>query len=468
MKGQIEGFRKAPARVDRDHVWILLQALSALGRHEEALALSNELLADDPPRVLLDNSRRLPGKPELGKDRLEGPVGLSAWRLQTAFETVHDVAAGQPPLGHPGMRDMGGKRHLLYFYPQPLPDRLEIHLYPRVVKIYSVGSSYLMLGVGAASGKGLNDQVTRADLFSGTNWMISQRPSTTIDRYYKGSSLFDTIPPVGFANDGRDAIRIFKTPEAATVRCNGLWVATDAPERLATKGVMLIMFESVCASADLSVFVPAKRCYDNDAIRERIERLIDPGAKLAPEDRIRIWYEATALAPPDSLFRDYVARLPQDLKKKAPPPAFPEDAPVLAELTPAAAVERFAKRGPVRWTRADPEDKDAVWCARPDGVLESMDRVRYWTTPHRFVRDYVGMDTSVGEPLFEKEGIWFPTNRGLFYLDRRAGAFRRVAVGGLLHDLEIARVSAQGALLDVETRRGRWSLDRKQGKWSAR
>lgn len=468
MKAQVEGYRKEPAGADKRRVWIHLQALCALGKYEEALALSNEFLRDDPPLVLRDNLRRLPGMADLEKDRLEGPVGLSAWRLRTAYETVLQVAAGRPAPGRPVLQDMGGLRHSVSYYPQPLPDRLEILFSPRVVKVYAPGASYVMLSVGAASGKGPNDQVTRGDLFSGTNWMISHRPSATIDRYYKGSSLFDTIPPVGFSNDGGDTLRIFKTPEAATVRCNGLWLATDAPESLSKKGVLLVMFESVCASADLSIFVPAKRCYDNDAIRERIDRLIDPAAKIGAEDRAKLWYEAAALSSPQSLIRDYVGRFPDDLKKKAPPPVFSEDAPALAELTPAAAAERFAQRGPVRWTKADPEDKDAVWCARHDGVLESMSRVRYWTTPHRFIRDYVGHDTSVGEPIFEKEGIWFPTNHGLFYLDRRAGAFRRVPIGDLLHDLEIARVSAQGTLLVVETRRGGWSLDRKQGKWGVK
>lgn len=274
----------------------------------------------------------------------------------------------------------------------------------------------------------------------------------------------------GFANSGWDDIRVFKTDDVLTVRSNGAWVLTESSPALEVRGITTIEIAWTKGSADQAVFLPMKRCYDNDRIRELMERIVQPGEKLTAEEALRLWDEASLLSPPENYIRllrgGYV---PKEVRDKVPVPQYPGDAPPLERLRPEEAEARFTARGPAVWTKADPVETDKVWCARPDGLIEVMSRVRYWTDRYPVIREAWGA-TPVREPVFDKDAVWFPTDRGLYVFDRRAELLRGIPVGGVFFG-SVKSLSIKGKLLQAEIDlgkgRARWSLDQATGKWSS-
>ena len=75
----------------------------------------------------------------------------------------------------------------------------------------------------------------------------------------------------------------------------------------------------------------------------------------------------------------------------------------------------------------------------------------------------------IGEPLFTPEDIWFPTDHGIFRYRRNPGAFSRIALGGVFHDIKIGKVSLAGGRLRIETvdgaAGGTWNVDPKTMEW---
>src|SRR5207249_10198080 len=98
-------------------------------------------------------------------------------------------------------------------------------------------------------------------------------------------------------------------------------------------------------------------------------RINDPNGKLTIEDAIKLWDEASTLAPPNNFMKQMRQWIPEGLRNKVPAPAYPEDAPPLEPLTARQAEERFRPRGEAQWVETDATDSDLVWCARPDGAL---------------------------------------------------------------------------------------------------
>jgi len=133
----------------------------------------------------------------------------------------------------------------------------------------------------------------------------------------------------------------------------------------------------------------------------------------------------------------------------------------------AQAVERLKQRGPVRWALPDAADGDRVWCARQDGRIESISRVRYFSSFYPRLRGADGDDLDVGEPVFQKDAVWFPTRQGLFRYDRVGDVFRNVPLGGVLTGAPITALSLKdGELVVVASKT--WVLDLGKGTWTCR
>ncbi len=443
-----------------------LQSLVREGRFEEAIRLeAAEAEKNGGKRwsatdeLLGQTVEYLKSRPERVRDRLEGPVGLLGWRAFTALDAI-DRGRRIRNAG----RESDRAHYFTHAFPPALPEAYEVLWFLRVRRGLVDGGSFAGLALNGAEGKPRGGLHVQKDWFSSAQYNVT--PDPHLWRWHKGIGVTN-LPLPGFANGGSDALRIYKSPEVVTLRVNRVWTTTDAHSSLAVKGELLLTYQHVAAESDVAILVPTKRRYDNDRIRDLLEQVIDPGSSSAPEDRLKLWYEAAALSPPDSMLRALTSWVPGPLRAKIPPPGWPPDAPPLGEMTLAEAKERLEKRGPSVWVRPDPVEKDLVWCARPDGRVEILDRLRYFTEHRRDVRDQVGEDTLVGEPLFEKGRVWLPTSRGLFSYDRQGEVFVQVAVGGVLPGVSIRSLRLKDGALAVETSSaGSWTRDSRAGRWS--
>lgn len=445
-----------------------VQALCRLGKLDRALEEwdiynhgNPEGRARNTRETIKETRERIAARSGVVPERFSGPAGLVGWRPFAAIDAFKDVAQGRDPTGrHEDQISVAGSN--LYHAPfEPFFEDAEIHFFARMEKEFRNGEGTAGLAFGVR-----RDEDRKYDRFGGAYCKVLA--GFRLMRIHS-QRIAEPLALPGFVNDGTDTLRFFKQGDAWTIRSNGVWVTTDLSEGLSKSGSFLLEVAAMRGTVDAGILVPTARCYDNDRIRELVELVLDPRRKIAPEERLKRWDEAALLAPPKNFMREFRHHVPQGIRDKVPTPAYPADAPPLVELTQAQAAERFAQRGPVRWTKPDPEDKDALWCARPDGTLEVMSLARYWTTTHRHIRDFVGSDTPVGDPLFEKEAVWFPTNRGLFRYDRKGEVFRRVPLGGLFHDVAIKTLSRSAAGPAIETAAGeKWSLNVKTTAWSRR
>lgn len=407
----------------------------------------------------------LPSRLDLLRDRIDGCVGLLSWK-EMALKTSLGRRAGRPDKEW-DLFDLKEAADLSRaFAAKPFPSRTEMLLFPRFVKenLADQGVFGMEFGVAIRDGH------------------IQPGEYSAYERYGIDRNLelcrarFDlhTLPPIplpGFANDGGDTVRIFKTPELIAVRCNGARVTTDVSPVDPSKGAAAHVAAKSAGRMDAAVFVPTSACHDNDRIRELIDEILDARREMSLADVSKNLAEAVGLAPPGNFIKEAYLEISDGARGKIPPPPFPESPPApLAALTPQAAEERLRRRGPALWVRQDAANADAVWCARPDGTLDLMSRVRYWTDTHRYIREYAGMDVAVGEPVFTRESVWFPTRRGLFRYDRREEVFVPVPLGGLFHDVPVKGVAMdQAGRLFVEPEGGAaggaWMLDPGPGTW---
>ena len=446
------------------------QALVRLGRYDDALKVDANYAGRSPKsgsrtyrRSLERTIEILRGTRVIAKDRLSGPVGLLMWKPYTAMDHIMPNRKV-----HYGRRDQKGSFGYTWSFRGTVPDKHEIHFFTRVQKEYVVGAAFTGIALNAGIDRKHQFLIGIQDWYDAASYNVST--DLSLRRWQKGAGGLGHLPLPGFSNDFTDTIRIYKTPQRTTVRCNGAWITTDFPPHLGEKGERLngepvLCYHATKASADIGIFIPTRRPYDNDAIRERMEKIIDPKAKRSSEERLRLWIEAIQLSPPNNPMKVYTNWFSGSLKKKVKIPAWPKDAPKLEPLTAKGAADRFSARGAVLWTKQDPANSDSVWCARPDGTVEVMSLIRFWTTKHAGFRFAVGGDIKIGNPLFGEETIWFPTDSGLFRLDRRDGLVRQVPLGGVSFDLPVSSVTKVRTTLTVKTRTGNWTLNLRTGRW---
>ncbi len=452
-----------------EYPYLHLQALARLGRYDEAQRLQREYFERIPLErneryagLLADTAEALPKNPELARDRLEGPVGLLGWRTLTVLQAMHERADGQPVMGKRRIEDTQRENNRLYGSPRgPFYDTVEVYLFPKVVKAYHTHHG--------VSGVVMNNSAHR-DSHSGVGYTVMSNLRLMPLHGDEGHSASLLMP--GFVNTGDDVVRVYKTSEVATVRCNGTWIATDVSAENRDLDELYSQITCAQGNIDIGVLIPTKRCYDNDRIRELLMRILDPAEKMSAVEAAKLWDEACLLAPPPNFMTGPALRknFRPALLKQAPHPKYVAPPP-LDELTAGQATERFAKRGPKRWILPDPLRADDVWCARPDGVVEVMSRIRYFTTTLPQIREAVGAPVAVGEPVFAPDALWFPTDRGLFRYDRKEEALVRVPLGGVFRDVPVTSIALSGTTLRVATADGRaggaWTLDAARGAWSS-
>lgn len=407
----------------------------------------------------------LPSRSDLLNDHFDGSVGLLSWR-KLALMTSLCRRAGRPDKEW-NVFDLERAADLSRaFAAKPFPSRTEMLLFPRFVKENRADQGVVGMVFGVAIRDG---HIQPAEYSEYEQYGIDRNLELRRKRF----DLYD-LPPIplpGFANDGMDTVRIFKTPEVIAVRCNGARVTTDVSAVDPSKGAATHIAAKAAGHMDAAVFVPTSECHDNDRIRELIDEIIDVRRDMSLPDVSKKLAEAAGLAPPGNFIKEAYLEIPDGAREKIPPPPFPASpAPPLAALTCQAAEERLRRRGPVLWVRPDAANSDAVWCVRPDGTLDVMSRVHYWTDTHRYIPQYAGTDVAVGEPVFTKESVWFPTRRGLFRYDRREEVFIPIPLGGLFHDVPVKGLTMDPAgrlIIEPEggAAGGAWRLDSDRGTW---
>jgi hypothetical protein len=252
-----------------------------------------------------------------------------------------------------------------------------------------------------------------------------------------------------------------------TLHADGSWISTESTEALEPKGrLMILLSASGRAATDWSILVPTERCYDNDTVRELVDRALDPAEKLEPVERLKLWYQAVELTHPESVERRSEVYIHPKLRGQAPFPKLSADAPPLQPLTEGEARARFEKRGRAQWIVPDPVDKDRLWCMRPDGRLDAMSLNRYWTDSYAGIPDALEGDVAVSKPVFDGSRIWLGTARGLFVFDRATERVLAVPVGGVFFRDEIRQVSVQDRRIAIAARSGAWTYEPETGRWS--
>lgn len=451
------------------HSWLQLesQALQRLGRLDEARERSKEIsekIAQPYAQIpatfhskTFDLLRQVQDKAR--HDRLPGPVAVLTWRAHSALDAI--CKAWDSWAGY-SLKDTGPGRYSPDLITVMPPDSVEVYFFPKLVKTFSSGGygGTLCFAFGAAPGQTLETPIGEVRWTHGAVFRLAE----TLDLYrtYRGLGYAGDLPLIGFGNGRGDELRLFKTPELVTVRCNGSWITTDCAPCLADEGWLAMAVTTAKGYVDAGVLVPAKRPYDADGIRERMERILDPA--VGPEDKVRAWDEAAVLAP-NSVMRKVMSLIPAAARKKVPAPDLPEDAPPLDEMTVDGAAKRLLHRGKAAWTAPDPEDQDRVWCARPDGRLESISRSRFFTTYYPALRSD-GPAPEVGKAVFLKEAVFFPTRRGLYRYDRVGDVFRNVPIGGVYSDRPVDSIRLEGDTLAV-TAGGEWKLHLNTEQWSS-
>ncbi len=454
---------------------IHIQALSRLGRHQEAIELvdysqgKHESAWMRTTRTLLEqtaaNGRRLP---HFEDDRLKGSVGLLTWKARSAIEAVHRRAGKRDPSGTLKTEDAGARFGQLYRIEprRPFPEAAEVHFFTRLDKTYQPMAGTCSVVFGAAVEGGEDTGIRGSKLYDGVQYGILD--DLHLWRYFQGVGATSQIPMPGFANDGTDVIRVYRNDLGATVRCNGAWMATDLSPAFEVAGDCVLFVRHVRGAADSGVFVPTEGCFDNDRIRALMERINDPREKMSGEEALKLWDEAASIAPPENAMRSLRGWwLPRELTAKHPVPADLGGPPRLAPCTTEEAETRFRRRGEPVWIAPDPKDAGLLWCARQDGTIETFDRARYWTTLMPQLRDFSGGERlSVQKPVFDRDAIWFATDRGLFRFGRKDQVFRKIPVAGIYQAAPVRSLVPDDPRLIVEIPGARWILDRASGKWS--
>jgi len=450
--------------------WLQLesQALQRLGKLDLARKRSAELAEKIPlphakiPSTFHSNTFELLQnvQEKARNDKFPGPIGVLTWKAHSALDAINKAWGAWSGYS---LKDTGPARYSPDLIDVMPPDSVEVYFFPKLVKTYSSGGygGTICFAFGAAQGQTLETP------FGQWRWTQSSvyRLTGNLDltRTFGSLGYAGDIPLVGFGNGRTDELRFFKTPELVTLRCNGAWVTTDCAPCLADEGWLAMAVTTAKGYMDTGVLVPTKRAYDVDRIRELMEKITHPD--IGREDKIRAWDEAALLAP-NSVMRKVMNLIPPAAREKVPLPKLPEDAPPVDEMTLAKAVERLEQRGKSSWTAPDPEDADRVWCARPDGRLESISRARFFTVYYPALRSDAPAP-EVSQPVFQKEAIWFPTNRGLFRFDRVGDVFRNIPVGGLYADRSIESIRLKDNVLAV-TAGGEWTLDLQTERWTSK
>lgn len=431
--------------------WPLLesQILQRQGRLDDAYARAQDLAAKSPLNPAKQAAAFQSGAfghlqqvwPKTSRDRLEGDAGLVAWRGHSALDALFAAWKADRRFS---LKDPGPGRFSPDLVAAPVPLSMEVFFFPRMIKTYdSFGySGTVCVAFGATPGPPI--VWTRSSTFR-----LDVRLNLT--RHHGALGQAGEIPLVGFANGGDDALRIYKSPDFVTLRSNGAWITTDSAAALEDPGDLALAVTTAKGTVDVGILIPTPRPYDNDRIRDLMERI--RRADSSPEEKVKAWDEAAALSPPKSVMRNLIGLVPPPAREKVPAPALEPDAPPLGEFGLKDAEARFRERGPAGWIAADPEEPDLVWCGRPDGRVEAMSLRRRFTTTFPPLR--AGL--ALGKPLFLKDAVWFPSPRGLFRHDRAAGVFRTVPLGGIFSDLAIESVAREKSELVVVAGR-RWSL----------
>lgn len=396
-------------------------------------------------------------------DRLPGTVGLVTWKAHSALDAIHQSWTGGGSWR--SVRDTGPSRYSPDLVATPMPDSVEAYFFPKFIKTYRA-SGYegtLCLAFGAAPGQ--NPETPSGELAWTRSSVFRINSDLLLTRTHGSLGYGGELPLPGFANGYGDTLRFFKTPDFVSLRVNGAWANTDSTPCLSDEGWLAMAVTTAKAKVDVGVMVSTPRPYDNDRLRELMESISKPGA--LKEDQVKAWYEAASLSPPTSVMRKILKLLPDKAKEKFPLPVLAEDAPELGEMTVAQALERLKQRGPVRWALPDALDADRVWCARPNGTIESISRVRYFSSFYPRLRGADGDELGMGEPVFQKDAVWFPTRKGLFRYDRVGDVFRNVPLGGVLIDAPITSLSLKDGELIVAAQ-STWVLDLGKGTWTCR
>jgi hypothetical protein len=455
-----------------DYPWVQLesQTLQRLGRYDDAFRLEEEYAqkvplvhAQIPARFHQSTApalKRVQPKPSV--DRLPGPVGVLTWKTHSALDAIK---MSWSSWGGHSLRDTGPGRYSPDLVNAPIPDSVEAYFFPKVLKNYqSAGyGGTLCLAFGAAAGQKPDTPAgelewTRSSVFRVNGGLF-------LTRTHGSLGFAGELPLPGFGNAYGDTIRFFKTPELVTVRCNGAWITTDAAPCLQDEGWMAMAVTTARGYVDVGILAPTSRPYDNDRIRELMERIAQPD--VPREEKLKLWYEAVTLAPPGSAMRRVTGILPPELLTKVPPPPFPDDAPPLVELSVAQALERVKGSESVQWAVSDSADPDLVWCARSNGRIDCFSRRRFFTTSYPRPRGTNSEEFRIGEPLFDTDAVWFPTNRGLFRFDRLGDVLRSVPLGGLLADVPVTSLRLKDKELSVVAK-NRWTLNLESGTWEPR
>lgn len=449
----LKSYRESNSAV-QPHLGIL--ALQKLGQYENAARWHQDLnrdLTNDwvsiTQRTLAGDAARFKGPAPQTPDRLSGTAGMICYKLDSVGMHLEGRMKGMSPPPVP-LHDMPPERHFNALPFGDLPPETEVLLFVDMHKEYLTGSW---------TGVFLGSTVTKdrwAGLWKGSAFLVSG--DMTLERYYANladgmrGGFHQSYPLPGFANNGQDVIRICKDAEDATVRCNGAWVVTDTAKSFAGKGQMQLGIMRCISSCDVAILTPTPRCYDNDRMRSLSEKILSK-EKMEFKDVVATWDDIARLSPPDSQWRKIRPAMQTQFKMGPPNPPLGKDAPPLEVMTQDQAKERLGEGGELQWCLPDPMVKDDTWCARSDGTIAVINRTRYWTETYPQIRAYLGSDVKVAEPLFSETHVWFPTNKGLFALDRKGGVIRRYALGGLIQESEIVKLALNGTKLVVLAKR---------------
>lgn len=453
--------------------YLAMQALQKLGRYNEAVEWQGKIYGTRmngwsiiTKETMVANAARFRLPAPQSADRLSGPAGLLNYKTGTVVNNMDTRARKLPShalLPHNAIPEKG-------FLAEPigeLPANMELLFFVDLHQSYKSGS-----WVGIFLGSEMSKNRWHG-LWRNTAFMVSGR--MTLDRYYqvlgngdRGGYHHSYALP-GYTNDGTDVIRICKSAEEATVRCNGVWVTTDTAQSFDCAGLCQLGANDCFASLDCAAFVPTAQCYDNDLIRELSEKVITT-KDMSLQEACEIWDRIARISPPKSIWRTQRHVLEKLLKAAPPKVAYEADAPALSELTIEQAKERLQKGGEVRWCLEDAADPDAVWCGHADGTISSLSRSKYWTTTYVQVREYAGPGVVLKNPVFDPDTVWLPSDRGLFAFDRKGGTFSRIPLGGLLQATEVLELKRDGDHLAVRAKvcgsEQTWVLNLATGAWA--